>query len=98
MEPKAGRQEIALRLYKWNNLNESITQINAAMPDLAQARSCSYSSDHANLMGYMSCKESSPFEIIYLFIPDKSPSNTGNDTSDYEAMATHTFKQPEPVE
>ena len=68
------------------------------MPDLALALPCSYSTDHANLTGYMSCKECSPFEIIYLYIPDESPSHTGKDTCDYEAMTTHAFKQLEPVE
>ena len=66
------------------------------MPDLALALLCSYSTDHANLMGYMSYKECSPFEIIY--IPNESPSDTGKDTCDYEAMTTHAFKQPESVE
>ena len=33
-----------------------------------------------------------------LYFPDESPSNTGKDTCDYEAMTTHEFKQPEPVE
>ena len=46
----------------------------------------------------MSCKECSPFEILDLSIPDESPSDTGKDTCDYEAMTTHAFKQPEPVE
>ena len=64
MEPKAGRQRIALRLSEWNNLKESITQLHVAMPDL----------------------------------PDESPFDTGKDTCDYDAMTTHAFKQPEPVE
>ena len=98
MKPKAGRQGIALRLSERNNLKESVTQLHAAMPDLAQALPCSYSTDHANLMGYMSCKECSPFEIFDLFIQDASPSDIGKDTCDYEAMTTHAFKQPEPVE
>ena len=98
MEPRAGRQGIALRMSEWNNLKESITQQHGAMPDLAQALPCSYSTDHANLMGYMSCKECSPFEIMDLYIPDESPSDTGKDTCDYDAMTTHAFKQPEPVE
>ena len=68
------------------------------MPDLVLALPCSYSTDHANLMGYMSCKECSPFEIRDLDIPDESPSDTGKDTCDYEAMITHAFKQPEPLE
>ena len=68
------------------------------MPELDQALPCSYSTDHANLMEYMSCKECSPFQIIDLYIPDESPSDTGKDTCDYDAMTTHTFKQPEPVE
>ena len=68
------------------------------MPDLALALLCSYSTDHANLMGYMPCKERSPFEIMDLYIPDESPSDTGKDTCDYEAMITHAFKQLEPVE
>ena len=63
------------------------------MPDLAQALPCSYSTDNANLMGYMSCKECSPFEIMDLYIPGESPSGTGKDTCDYEAMTTHAFKQ-----
>ena len=67
------------------------------MPELALALSCSYSIDHANLLGHMSCKECSPFEIMHLYIPDESPSDTGKDTCDYEAMTTHAFKQPEPV-
>ena len=33
-----------------------------------------------------------------LYIPDESPSATGKDTLDYEAITTHTLKQPEPVE
>ena len=33
-----------------------------------------------------------------LYIPDESPSVTGKYTCDYEAMTTHAFKQPEPVE
>ena len=33
-----------------------------------------------------------------LYIPDESPSDIGKDTCDYEAMTTHAFKQPEPVE
>ena len=68
------------------------------MPDLALALPCSYSTDHANLLGYMLCKECSPFEIMDLHIPDESPSDTGNDICDYEAMATHAFNQLEPVE
>ena len=68
------------------------------MPDLALALPCSYSTDHANLFGYMSCKECSPFEIMDLYIPDESPSDTGKDTCDYESMTTHAFKQPEAVE
>ena len=68
------------------------------MPDLAQALPCSYSTDHANLLGHMSCKECSPFEIMDLYIPDESPSDTGKDTCDYDAMTNHAFKQPEPVE
>ena len=96
MEPKAGRQGIALRLSEWNNLQESITQLHAAMPDLVLALPCSYSTDHANLMGYMSCKECSPFEIMNLHIPDESPSDNGKDICDYEAMTTYAFKQPEP--
>ena len=68
------------------------------MSDLTLALPCSYSTDHANLLGYMSCKECSPFEIMDLFIPDESPSVTGKDTSDYEAMTTHAFKQPDLVE
>ena len=97
MEPKAGRQEIALRLSEYN-LKESITQLHVAMPDLAQALPCSYSTDHANLMGYMSCKECSSLEIMDLYIPDESPSDTGKDTCNCDAMTTHAFKQPEPVE
>ena len=100
MEPKAGRQGIALRLSEWNNLKESIIQLHATMPDLAQALPCSYSTDHANLMGYMSCIECSPFEILDLFVPDlfvpdASPSVIGKDTCDCESMTTHAFKQPE---
>ena len=68
------------------------------MPDLAQALPCSYSTDHANIMGYMSCKECSLFEIYDLFIPDASPSDIGKDTCDYVSMTTHAYKQPEPVE
>ena len=68
------------------------------MPDLAQALPCSYSTDHANLMRYMSCKECSPFEIMDLHTSDESPSDSSKDTCDYDTMATHTFKQPEPVE
>ena len=68
------------------------------MPDLALVLPCSYSTDQANLMGYMSCKECSPFENMDLYIPDESPSDTGKDTCDYEAMTTHAFKQPETVE
>ena len=68
------------------------------MPDLALALLCSYSIDYANLMGYMSCKECTPFEIMDLYIPDESPSDSGKETCDYEAMTTHAFKQPEPVE
>ena len=68
------------------------------MPDLALVLPCSYITDHANLMGYMSCKECSPFEIMDLYIPDESPSDTDKNTCDYEAMTTHAFKQPEPVE
>ena len=98
MEPKAGCQEIALRLSEWNNMKESVTQLHAAMPDLAQALPCSYSTDHANLMGYMSCKECSLFEIFELFIPDASPSDIGKDTCDYESITTNAFKLPEPVE
>ena len=33
-----------------------------------------------------------------LYIPDESPSDTDKDTCDYDAMTTHAFKQPEPVE
>ena len=33
-----------------------------------------------------------------LYIPDESPSDTGKNTCDYEAMTTHAFKQPEPVD
>ena len=33
-----------------------------------------------------------------LYIPDESTSDTGKDKCDYEAMTTHAFKQPEPVE
>ena len=98
MEAKAGRQGIALRLSEWNNLKESITQLHVAMPVFAQALPCLYSTNHANLMGYMSCKECLPFEIMYLYIPDESPSDTGKDTCDYDATTTHAFKQPEPVE
>ena len=68
------------------------------MPHLAQALLCTNNTDHANLMGYMSCKECSPFEIIGLFIPDESPSYIGKDTCDYESMTNHALKQPEPVE
>ena len=68
------------------------------MPDLALALPCSYITDHANLLGYTSCKECSPFEIMDLYIPDESPSDTGKDTCVYEAMTTHAVKQPEPVE
>ena len=82
---------------KRKNLKESVTQLHAAMPDLAQALPCSYSTDHANLMGYMSCKECSSFEIFDLYIPDASSSDIGKDTFDYESMITHAFKQPEPV-
>ena len=64
------------------------------MPDLALALPCSYSTDHANLLGYMSCKECSTFEIVDLYIPDESPSDTGKHTGNYEAMTTHAFKQP----
>ena len=77
VEPKAGRQGIALRLFEWNYLKESFTQPHAAMPDFAQALPCSYSTDHANLMGYMPCKECSLFEIMNLFIPDESPPDIG---------------------
>ena len=63
------------------------------MPDLAQALPCFYSTDHANLMGYMSGKECSPFEIFDLFIPNASPSDIGKDMCDYEAMITHALKQ-----
>ena len=68
------------------------------MPDLALVLPCSYSIDHANLLGYMSCKECSKFEIMNLYIPNESPSDTGKDTCVYEAMNTHAFKQPVPVE
>ena len=68
------------------------------MPDLAQALLCSYSTDHANPMRYMLCKECSPFEIMALYIPDESPPDTGKDTCDYEAMTTHALKQSELVE
>ena len=98
MKTNAGRQLIALRLIEWNTLKKSVTQLHATVPDLAQALPCSYSTDHANLMGYMSCKECSPFEIMNLIIPDESQSDTGKDTCDYESMTTHAFKQPEPVE
>ena len=33
-----------------------------------------------------------------IYIPDESPSDTGKDTCDYDAMTTYAFKQPEPVE
>ena len=98
MEPKAGRQGIALRLSESNNLKESISQLHVAMPDLTQTLPCSYSTDHANLMEYMSCKECSPFEIMDLYIADESPSDIGKETCDYDAITTHVFKQPEPVE
>ena len=98
MESKAGCQGITLRLAEWNNLKESITQLHAPRPDLSQALPCSYITDHANLMGYMSCKEFSPFESMDIYIPDVSPPNTGKDTCDYEAVTTHAFTQPEPVE
>ena len=65
---------------------------------LALALPCPYSTDHANLMGYMSCKEFSAFEILDLYIPDEPPSDTGKDTCDYVAMNTHALKHPEPVE
>ena len=68
------------------------------MLDLALALPCSYSTDHANLMRYKSCKECSPLEIMDLYIPNESQSDTGKDTCDYQAMTTYTFKQPEPVE
>ena len=89
MELKKGRQEIAHRLFEWNNLRESTTQLHATMTDLAQALPCSYSTDHANLMGYMPCQEYLPFEIMDLYIPDESQFNSGQDTCDYEAMTTH---------
>ena len=76
---------------------KSITRLHAAMPDLALALPRSYSTDHANLLGDMSCKECSPFEIMDLYIPDESPSDTGKDTCDYDAMTTHACKQPELV-
>ena len=98
VEPKVGRQGVALRLSEWNNLKESITELHAAMPDLTQALPCSYSTDHNNLMWCMSCKECSQFEIMDLFIPDELPFITCKDTNDYEAKTTHAFKQPEPVE
>ena len=79
-------------------MKESITQLHVAMPDFAQALPCSYSTEHANLMAYMSCKECSPFEIMDLYISNESPSDTGKDTCDYDTMTTHTFKQAEPVE
>ena len=69
------------------------------MPDLFQVLPFSYSTDHANLMGYMPCKECSPFEIMDLYIPDESASDIGKDTCDYyETMTTDALKQPEPVE
>ena len=68
------------------------------MPDLDQALPCSYSTDHDNLMGYMSCKVCSPFEIMDLFIPDGSLCDIGMNTCDYEAMTTRAFKQREPAE
>ena len=32
-----------------------------------------------------------------LYVPDESPSDTGNDTCDYEAMTSHAFRQTEHV-
>ena len=33
-----------------------------------------------------------------LYVPDESPSDTDKDTCDYEAIITHSFIQPKPVE
>ena len=48
IESKPGRQEIALRLQEWVTLKESILQLHATMPALAEALPSAFSVGHSN--------------------------------------------------
>ena len=87
IEPRPGRQGVALRLREWATLKESIVQLHAAMPALAEALPCSFSVDHSNLIGFLKCRECSPFDVMNHY----TPLQQGVDTCDYESMTKHAF-------
>ena len=56
------RSGIALRLDEWSRLLQKIPSLNARLPELKGATSCSGSLDHFNHQDYLNCKQCNPFQ------------------------------------
>jgi len=57
------RSGIALRLDEWEVLKSKIDKLHQHIPELKAARPCYDTNDHANQLGYLSCRECNPFAL-----------------------------------
>jgi Transcriptional Coactivator p15 (PC4) len=66
-EVKPCKKGIALRISEWVALKDVVQQLNKKHAVLANARPCTYQSDHNNLEGALNCIECHPFHYDELF-------------------------------
>ena len=55
------RKGIALKFVEWDRLVERLEDIKKVSPVLTNAQLCANGLDHANLMGFLQCRECNPY-------------------------------------
>ena len=90
VEPKPGRQGIALCWYELSKLYKATVHLHETVPTQTEAVGF-YTEQHTNILRRLPRKESLPFIVRGFFVLNPhQPAPV--DKCDYEAMATHTVK------
>ena len=63
--PIPTRMGIALKFSEWEKLMEKLEEIKNLSPELVNAEPCYLGTDHSNVMGYLQCKECSPYGLDF---------------------------------
>jgi Transcriptional Coactivator p15 (PC4) len=61
------RYGVALKLNEWDNLSAAMDDIRQASEDLLTAQPCYMATDHSNQLGFLQCRECTPFPNKDLF-------------------------------
>jgi hypothetical protein len=58
---------LALRVWEWTKLVQTIPQLSKDFPDLDAVKLCIEASDHANQLGWLACTHCCPFSFFEAF-------------------------------